>query len=117
MYDEDPSLNKVLHGKGSNLDFWLDWWVGDKPLGLEIDIEVPEDFLNAKVSDFITNNKGWDFDKLQVILSEKKVNEIRKISIPIDSNAQDTIFWPGSPSGIFSVSFAYAIIAGSEDYE
>lgn len=53
-------------GNGRSIDFWIDWWVGDKPLGLVHDI--PDDLCDTKVCDLMTVAKSWDVEKLKAML-------------------------------------------------
>lgn len=76
-------------GNRRTLNFLSDWWVGEKPLGLEMEIDVPNNVGCAKVSDFILSNYTWDFDKLQMLLSEAFVNKVRATPIPMDQHAKD----------------------------
>lgn len=50
-------------GNGQSINFWSNWWFGDKPLGVELEIDIPEAHANAKVSDFILLNLTWNVDK------------------------------------------------------
>nr|GLL45961.1 uncharacterized protein LOC109163410 [Ipomoea trifida] len=101
-------------GTGDSLNFWSDWWVGDKPLGLQNSVSIPDELAFAKVSHFILPNRSWDFDRLQAILPREEVNKIRSIPIPLDDLVPDALYWPTSPGGMFSVREAYRYIVGGD---
>nr|GMC71113.1 uncharacterized protein LOC109183389 [Ipomoea batatas] len=86
-------------GTGDSLNFWSDWWVGDKPLGLHDNVSIPDELAFAKVSHFILPNRSWDFDRLQAILPREEVNKIRSIPVPLDDLVPDALYWPTSPGG------------------
>nr|GMD37695.1 LINE-type retrotransposon LIb DNA [Ipomoea batatas] len=104
-------------GTGDSLNFWSDWWVGDKPLGLHDNVSIPDELAFAKVSHFILPNRSWDFDRLQAILPREEVNKIRSIPNPLDDLVPDALYWPTSPGGMFSVQEAYRYIAGGDSTE
>lgn len=102
-------------GNGKALKFWSDWWVGSKPIGLEWDLEIPDNLANVMVADFILESKEWDVPKLEEILPSSKINEIRAIPIPEVENAEDTILWAKSPTGSFSVSSVFLSLVGTTE--
>lgn len=75
-------------GNGKTVDFWSDWWVGDKPLGLVHG--VPEVMRHVKVGDFMTANKVWDEGKL-AMLPVDVVREIQAIPIAMEEDATDRL--------------------------
>nr|GMC91161.1 LINE-type retrotransposon LIb DNA [Ipomoea batatas] len=104
-------------GNGHSLNFWSDWWVTDKPLGLLMDVDISEDMAHAKASDLILNNNNWDINRLQDLLPCEVVNKIRANPIPTEPNARDCLHWPLAPSGKFSVQATFQYIAGNRDDE
>nr|GLL25014.1 uncharacterized protein LOC109163410 [Ipomoea trifida] len=104
-------------GSGKSLNFWSDWWVGDKPLGLLDNVTITDYLAQAKVSSFILPNRSWDFDRLQAILPRDEANKIRSVPIALDNLASDALYWPSSLGGMFSVQDAYRYIAGSNSRE
>lgn len=99
-------------GNGRSFNFWSDWWVRDKPLGVELDIGIPNARTNATVSDFIVSNLTWNFHKLQEFLPQDKVNAIWMILIPMEENVVDKLYWPYTTLGNLSVSLGYNLIVG-----
>lgn len=99
-------------GDGQSLNFWFDWWVGQQPIGLETDIDIPEELASMKVNDVILADKSWDIPNLCNILPKRKVDEIRAIPIPQDTITNDALFWMDAPTGKFFVSLSYNLIAG-----
>nr|GMD72426.1 LINE-type retrotransposon LIb DNA [Ipomoea batatas] len=75
-------------------------WVGDKPLGLLDDVNIPDGLAHAKVT-----------------LPSDEVDKIRAIPIPLDDMAPDALYWPTSPNGAFSVRDAYRYIVGGGTLE
>lgn len=94
-------------GNGRTVDFWSDWWVGDKPFGLTH--KVPDDTSSIKVSELITTTKVWDEEKLKSMLPSDVVREIQTIPIAIEANASDRLIWPGTSSVTFSIRFAITL--------
>nr|GMD68100.1 LINE-type retrotransposon LIb DNA [Ipomoea batatas] len=87
-------------GTGDSLNFWSDWWVGDKPLRLHDNVSILDELAFAKA-----------------ILPRDEVNKIISIPIPLDDLVPDALYWPTSPGGMFSVQEAYRYIAGGDSTE
>lgn len=102
-------------GDGKSLSFWADWWVGKKPLGLDMEIDIAKGNSNAKISDFLLQNNSWDITKLQEYLSEEQVEMIQAIPIASEEGATDSLWWQHTPVGNFSVKTIYDLIAGNDD--
>lgn len=98
-------------GDGRNLNVCSDWWMGDKPLGIIEEIDIPENMACATVSEFILNSREWVIDKLQNLLPIEVVNSIRAVLIPLSQNVRDKLEWPLSGTTFFSICFAYHLIA------
>ncbi|XP_019158195.1 PREDICTED: uncharacterized protein LOC109154910 [Ipomoea nil] len=104
-------------GSGDSLDFWSDWWVSDKPIGLGATVNIPNHLCNVKVSEFITQQRTWDVNRLLDFLPPDLVNQIRAIPIPIDDTTEDKLTWPDKTIGTFSVLSAFKHIAGHSTEE
>lgn len=77
-------------------------------------MEIPKDIANAKVSDFILESKEWDIPKLEEVLPQDKVGEVRAILIPTKETVEDAMFWAESTTGNFSLSSAFCTVAGTK---
>lgn len=78
-------------GDGKLLIFWTNWWVGNQLLGLNLEINIPDEVSQAKVSNFILNNKCWNIAKLHEILPEEKIEMVRAIPIAHEEGVIDKI--------------------------
>ena len=83
------------------VDFWYDWWCGDKPLMAELGIQDPPHML---VGEFFVG-ENWDLPRLRHWLPEPMVWTISVIIV--DSSFKDSMVWQGSPSGDFATSVAW----------
>ncbi|XP_019157963.1 PREDICTED: uncharacterized protein LOC109154684 [Ipomoea nil] len=99
-------------GDGRSINVWTDWWVGNIPLGLDQNVVVPEGLESCMVSDFIFPSRTWDLPKLQEILLENIINNIRAIPITLNDRARDSIGWTNSELGKFTTKSAYSCVAG-----
>ncbi|XP_019181390.1 PREDICTED: uncharacterized protein LOC109176414 [Ipomoea nil] len=104
-------------GNGESLHFLSDWWINDKPLGLDDNLNIPDTFANALVSDFIKSDRSWDVTALREALPEDIINKIRTIPIPIDGNTTDRLVLSDRTSGTFTVSSAYNSLVGTPNDE
>lgn len=86
-----------------------------KPIGLEDDIEIPDDLADARVSNFIIESNEWDIPKLEELLPLCKDNEIRAIPILQVENGTNTLLWENSSTGNFSVSSTFLTLVGTEE--
>lgn len=100
-------------GNGKSLNFLQDQCMGNRSLGLEMEIDILENLANAKVSDFILNNMNQGFVKLQEVILEDKVNLICAILISVEEDMEDMIHWPLTNLGKFTIKLAFDSIAGT----
>lgn len=70
-----PILEKGLKwniGKGTNVNFWKDWWVSDSPLAnARLPNVLPSN--DATVSNFLLDSGDWDLDALRAVLIPEKI--------------------------------------------
>ncbi|XP_019188879.1 PREDICTED: uncharacterized protein LOC109183149 [Ipomoea nil] len=85
-------------GDGSSLSFWLDWWVGEKPLALMENVEIQDSPQESKVSDFILPSRTWDLNRLCQVLPQQAVDLVRAVPIASSDQVKDALFWPNSPT-------------------
>ncbi|XP_019167697.1 PREDICTED: uncharacterized protein LOC109163410 [Ipomoea nil] len=102
-------------GNGLSLNFWSDWWTGDKPLAFMDEVTIPDSQSEAKVSDFILPNRTWNVDKLSSLLPHDIIDGIRATPIAVCEQVSDSLYWPRSPTGAFSVRSAFSHIAGNDE--
>ena len=89
-------------GNGNNINFWNDLWLGDSTLQQYASNENNQ----MKISDFLTQNRNWNIDKLKQYLPPSKVTEItQQKNIPLYGH-EDKLIWTSAPDGKFSVKLA-----------
>ncbi|KAE8681196.1 hypothetical protein F3Y22_tig00111338pilonHSYRG00169 [Hibiscus syriacus] len=88
-------------------DFWQDWWTGKHALVKEY--PERENSQNEKVARFILENKQWDINNLQNMVSRDTIDQIRStlISWLNHEREEDKIVWGHSKDGQFSVKSAF----------
>ncbi|CAH9053737.1 unnamed protein product [Cuscuta epithymum] len=101
-------------GDGKEISFWFDIWVNDKPLHEELDSPLAASARQVKVADFLLSNRDWDISKLETLLPEEVVEEVRAVPIPTGSDYPDEMYWRSSSTGEFSVKSAYDSLALSQ---
>ena len=88
--------------------FWLDWWVGDTTLA----VAFPTLFSYCsapEISIFELSVHNWDLD-FRRSLSPAELDDWQRLTacFPLLSEEDDSVVWPYSSSGHFSVKSAYA---------
>ena len=102
------SLVKFVVRNGKSNRFWLDWWVGDSTLAAAF----PALFFycdDAEISIFELSAKGWVLD-FRRSLSPVELKDWQRLTacFPLLSEEEDSVVWPLSSSGRFSVKSAYS---------
>ena len=103
---------KFIVGDGSSVCFWLDWWCGDAPLSMRFPVlfsYCPN--LNISIAEVLANN--WDL-AFRRSLSPEELEHWQSLSayFPSLSEAPDSVVWPHSSSGRFSVKSLYTRLIG-----
>lgn len=116
-----PSANiKFRVGSGEKVLFWLDNWVGDKPMAEAFPglFAVARDH-KATVSSYISSNDeevswGPAFSRILTETEENNFSSLRDIlsQVSINQNLEDCRIWIASKKGIFSVSSFFAAMSG-----
>lgn len=104
------SKDLLAHGSrklvfnGRSTSFWNDRWLGDQCLK-ELCNGPSSSFDDSKlVSDYVTENGGWDWENLRDIPDNVK----EQLSmIHINHEVDDRVIWSASSNGLFSLSSAY----------
>ena len=104
-----PILSKGIQkliGNGALTSLWYDHWVGDKPLYLYDEVDIPSFMEHWRVSSLITNN-NWNPSRLPSSFPITLKNLIQTIPLPTFTNTPDSFYWRFSKNGLFSVKSAY----------
>ena len=93
---------------GKSTRFWLDWWVGDTRLAAAF----PALFsycADPEISIFELSVQGWVLD-FRRSLSPVELEDWQRLTacFPLLSEEEDSVVWPLSSSGRFSVKSAYS---------
>ena len=94
---------KFIMGNGRSVRFWRDWWCGDAPLATQFPVlfsYCPKPDIS--IAEMADNN--WDLAFLRS-LSPEELDDWQSLSalFPVLSEAPDSVVWPHSSSGRFSV--------------
>ena len=98
-----PSLVKFVGNKSKSTRFWLDWWVGETTLA----VAYPTLFsfcADPEISIFELSVNNWDLD-FRRSLSPAELDDWQRLTacFPLLSEEEDSVVWPLSASGRFSV--------------
>ncbi|CAH9131175.1 unnamed protein product [Cuscuta epithymum] len=66
-------------GNGERISFWFDLWVRDKPLHEELGSPLAASAHQVKVADLLMNNRDWNITKLETLLPEELLEDVRVI--------------------------------------
>ncbi|KAF7844997.1 ribonuclease H [Senna tora] len=100
-------------GNGMMISFWTDSWVPNCTRLCDIAIApIPNELLNAKVSDLVTPSGDWDWQQFDYLLPDYARYRIAAILPPSYGMGQDKVAWKYSKDGGFNVKTAYQSIAG-----
>lgn len=92
-------------GNGQLIDIWNHRWLSETTPGR---IVSPRPAVNLKkVSDLLLpNSKQWNLDLIDGVFLPWEAKVIKGIYVPED-NSDDSLIWPLTPSGAYSVKSAY----------
>ena len=100
----------VRNGKSTR--FWLDWWVGDSTLAVAFPVLFSYcDDTEVSISEL--SARGWVLD-FRRSLSPEELEDWQSLSalFPVLSESADSVIWPHSASGRFSVKSLYSRLIG-----
>jgi ribonuclease HI len=97
-------------GNGSKVSFWDDKWIDENTRISDLDHPVPEEARGWRVKDVALPTGEWNFDLLQQVVPSSIVQKLHAIVPPHASHEADKQFWPGTATGIFTVSSAYYML-------
>ena len=106
------SFVKFVVGDGSSIRFWLDWWCGDSPLS----VTFPTLFSycsDPNISIAKLASQGWNL-AFRRSLSPVEFEDWQRLTalFPTLSTVRDSVLWPLSASGHFSVKSLYSKLVG-----
>ena len=106
------SFAKFVVGDGSSIRFWLDWWCGDSPLS----VTFPTLFSycsDPNISIAMLASQGWNL-AFRRSLSPVEFEDWQRLTalFPTLSTVRDSVLWPLSASGRFSVKSLYSKLVG-----
>jgi hypothetical protein len=99
-------------GDGSKANFWTDKWIDGSTRISDLIHEIPEEAQQWKVKDVALHSGEWNFEMIQHAVPSSIVQKLHAIVPPNVNHEEDTMFWPGTNTGEFTVASAYALIAG-----
>ncbi|KAF7843890.1 putative ribonuclease H protein [Senna tora] len=100
-------------GNGLMISFWSDCWVPNCNRLCDIVVApIPNELLNAKVSDLVTPSGDWDWQPFDYLLLDYARWRIAAIFPPSNGMGQDRVAWKYSKDGGFNVKTAYQSIVG-----
>ncbi|CAA7016119.1 unnamed protein product [Microthlaspi erraticum] len=101
-------------GDGSDIRFWTDKWVSDKPL-LNLEALVPPgNYEGVTARDLWQDGVGWLWDRIVPFVSENSRLELMSVVVDTVTGTKDQLSWRPSPSGKFSVKSAYALVTRND---
>ncbi|XP_031116716.1 uncharacterized protein LOC116020380 [Ipomoea triloba] len=114
---KEGSRKYVKDGRATK--FWLDNWIGHRPLCREILRDIPSTEMQATVSDYWNSETGWLWSKFSDCLPQETLDKLAAIVLCTGERNQDGWGWGIENSKKFSINAAYKIatatIQGSED--
>lgn len=95
---------KFEANNGRSIRFWEDRWVEDKPLK---DVAQNTNIswnTNARVVDMWHKDNRWNWETIQMILSEEMIAKMQLISLTEEEDSKDEASWTLESTGKYSVS-------------
>ncbi|VFQ61858.1 unnamed protein product [Cuscuta campestris] len=96
---------------GQMTRFWLDTWIGEKPL-----CDLVQEFgsghdPHATVAELWNGSRGWSWEKIPN-LPPNIISFMQCWVMELDTNTPDEFYWKHDPTGKFSIKSAYNLIRG-----
>ncbi|XP_019186483.1 PREDICTED: uncharacterized protein LOC109181186 [Ipomoea nil] len=107
------SIHQVHNGR--NTLFWLDIWIGDRPLRELATYQISELASQLTVADYWSEPDGWKWDILENCLQSATLDAIAATIVCPEGNLQDQVVWREEISGSFSVSSAYELLSKNQN--
>lgn len=106
-------LSRIVRN-GNTTRFWMDTWIGDKPLFevMQNPVSLPE--LYAAVSEYWVEGRGWNWNMLHNLIPVEVTNKLASFVLSPVSEEEDTFGWKYDTSGVFSIRLAYELITKTE---
>lgn len=93
---------------GARIHFWLHCWVTKSNPFISLALQpIPQDFINAIMSEFMNGHGGWNWSRFEHLLLNYTLMQIASIMPPAPYLGDDKIFWGFDPRGLFMVWSAY----------
>ncbi|CAN1139014.1 Putative ribonuclease H protein At1g65750, partial [Linum perenne] len=94
-------------GTGTDIDFWTDIWVNEKPFCVQVNTGITLDLTISKVSDVIESGGRWNAASLRQVLPSEIAERV--MNIPFDPNRsfRDKVYWANSQNGEYTTKSAY----------
>ncbi|KAH9666802.1 putative ribonuclease H protein [Citrus sinensis] len=93
---------------GGRARFWIDCWATKYPLSSLALQPIPQELINATVSEFTNGQGGWNWSSFEHLLPHYTLMQIASVMPPRPHFGSDKIYWGLDPSGMFTVRSAYA---------
>ncbi|CAJ2653650.1 unnamed protein product [Trifolium pratense] len=97
-------------GNGRTTHAWTVPWIDPGLRVMDLDVNIPDHVLHAKVADLIDARGCWNWDSLQW-LPTSVLQKLVAIPPPEDAQDDDINYWPAGKHGNFTVASAYNILA------
>ncbi|KAL9459845.1 hypothetical protein AB3S75_003116 [Citrus x aurantiifolia] len=95
-------------GDGARTRFWLDCWATKHNPLISLALQpIPQESINAFVSDFTNRNGGWNWSSFEHLLPHYTLMQIASILSLSPHLGADKIFWGFDSGGMFTVWSAY----------
>ncbi|CAN1783234.1 Putative ribonuclease H protein At1g65750 [Linum perenne] len=101
---------------GRETFFWSSCWV-DAGLRLAdfADSSKPEFDATCSVAEMVTDEGGWNFELLDILLPPEVIELIAGVSPPRHDRGEDDLVWGLEDSGQFTIKSAYNLLCQSAD--
>lgn len=103
-------------GRGSNISFWHDWWVSDRPLLVYRLRKLTDYDHGLKVSEVLSKDGYWDMDYLDEMIPPRIIQSIIAICTPKATITEDQPIWGQDKSGKFTTLLIRSL-AGMSAYK